>query len=531
MVTWNLADLFEAVVDAVGGREALVWGGTDGVAGRLTFAELDERANRAANAWAAAGVAAGDRVGVGTRNGAEFVECFLGLLKLGAVPVNVNYRYRADELAYLFADAGLVGALVTPECAAELDGVRARLSELGEVWTLGPVWEDHLTAAEPHRPDTPGRSGDDLYLLYTGGTTGMPKGVMWRHEDIFFASLGGDGSPRYGIDRLERPEAIGAWAQCSSALARRMPLCPLMHGGAQWLTLQSLLNGGCAVLDASEHFDPTVALDLLAGEAVAMCFVIGDAVARPLVDALAEQPERWDLSALRVFASGGALLSPTVKERLGGLLAEVRIVDTFGASESGGQGRLVVGDGGGPPRLRCSDDVAVFDDDLRALAPGDARVGRLAKRGHIPYGYWGDPERTAAVFPTIGGQRWSLPGDLAQVAEDGTILVLGRGSVSINTGGEKVFPEEVEAVLRSHPAVADAVVVGVPDERFGQQVAAVVSLVPAFEDGWPGEQELARLCGERLAGYKVPRRWRVVDVVPRLATGKPDYAAAAALVA
>jgi len=350
---------------------------------------------------------------------------------------------------------------------------------------------------------------------------------MWRHEDIFFASLGGNGSPRFGIERLGRPEDIGAWATRGSTLSPRMPLCPLMHGGAQWLTLQALLNGGCAVLDTSHHYDPEVALDLLAQERVAMTFVIGDAVTRPLVDRLAGEPDRWDLSALQVFGSGGAILSPTVKRQLAELLPAVKVVDTFGASESGGQGRLVSGDDGGPPRLRADSDARVFDDELRPIAAGSGVVGRLGKRGHIPYGYYKDPEKSAATFPVIDGARWSLPGDLAEVLDDGTILLLGRGSVSINTGGEKVFPEEVEKVVKAHPAVLDALVVGVPDERFGQRVAAVVALRP--EHGWPGDAELSAFCHAHISGYKVPRVWTVVEAVPRLPTGKPDYRAAAGL--
>lgn len=527
MSSFNLADLFEGVVDAVPDRVALVCGDADGIGVRRTFAELDARANKVGHVLAGRGVTHGQHVGIGLRNGHHFVELLLGCYKLGAVPVNVNYRYAAEELRYLLADADAVAVFVEPELVAVVDELRPALPLLGHVETPGTGWDAEVDAASPDRLDGGARSSDDLYLLYTGGTTGMPKGVMWRHEDIFFASLGGNGSPRFGIDRLDRPEDVGAWATRGSALTPRMPLCPLMHGGAQWLTLQALLNGGCAVLDTSHHYDPEVALDLLGGERVAMTFVIGDAVTRPLVDRLAADPERWDLGALQVFGSGGAILSPTVKRQLAELLPGVKVVDTFGASESGGQGRLVSGGDGEPPRLRADAGARVFDEELRPVAAGSGMVGRLGKRGHIPYGYYKDPEKTAATFPVIEGERWTLPGDLAEVLEDGTILLLGRGSVSINTGGEKVFPEEVEKVVKAHPAVLDALVVGVPDERFGQRVSAVVALRPGVD--WPGDAALSSFCHEHISGYKVPRCWTIVGRVPRLPTGKPDYRAAVEL--
>ena len=300
---------------------------------------------------------------------------------------------------------------------------------------------------------------------------------------------------------------------------RRLPLCPLIHGGAMWVALQALLTGGTVVLDTDRHFDPVVALDLLAAERVELTMLIGDATARPLADALSAEPDRWDLSALQVIASGGAVLSAGVKAQLAGALPAAKVVDTFGASETGGQGRLSRTSGDGRVRLVTDEFTAVLDDELRPVGVGE--VGRLARRGWIPVGYHGDPAKTAATFPVVDGVRWSVPGDLAQVEEDGTITLLGRGSTSINTGGEKVFPEEVENVLKAHLAVFDALVVGVPDARLGEQVSAVI--VQRSDQRRPTDTELADHCRESLSGYKVPRRWVWVEACERLPSGKPDY--------
>lgn len=291
-----------------------------------------------------------------------------------------------------------------------------------------------------------------------------------------------------------------------------------------WVALQTLLNGGALVLATDRHFDAVDALDLLAGERVELTMLIGDATGRPIADALAATPDRWDLSALQVVASGGAVLSPSVKAALRERLPGTKVVDTFGASETGGQGRLRPSPDGGPPRLVTDGHTAVLDDDGRPIAPGSGDVGRLARSGHIPLGYWGDPERSAATFPVIDGVRWSVPGDLATVEVDGSITLFGRGSMCINTGGEKVFPEEVEAAIKHHPAVFDVLVVGVPDERFGQVVAAVVALRPGAPPGaGRPDDELVAEARRHVAGYKVPRRWVYVDACERLPTGKPDY--------
>ncbi len=531
MVELNLADLFEAVADEVPGREALVLGERGQAHRRLRFEELEARANRLAHVLHERGVGVGDHVGLHLFNGLEHIEAMLGLYKLRAVPVNVNYRYTPDELRYLFLDADLVAVITEPELAAVAQTVRPGVPSLATLLVRGHEYEAELAAASPARVDVGPRSADDLYLLYTGGTTGMPKGVMWRHEDIYFASLGGRGVPSQGIEPLRRPEQVRDRARADQPIRRRLPLCPLMHGGAMWIALQSLLSGGTLVLATDRHFDAADALSLLATERIELTMVIGDATARPLADELQRHPDAHDLSALQVIASGGAIMSPAVKHQLQQLLPHTKVVDTFGASETGGQGRLSrrssSASHAGAPRLISDADTAVFDDDLVPLEPGSAKVGRLGRTGHIPLGYYKDPDKTAATFPVIDGVRWAVPGDLALVEDDGAIVLLGRGAATINTGGEKVFPEEVEGVVKSHPRVFDALVVGVPDERFGETVVAVVALRggpdPGADDG-ADDDDLAAHARAQLSGYKVPRSWVRVGECRRTPTGKPDYA-------
>ncbi|MBI2705613.1 MAG: acyl-CoA synthetase [Actinobacteria bacterium] len=525
---FNIADLFEAVADTVPGNEALVCAGGGGVAVRWSYAELEQRANRMASVLVDRGIGAGDHVGLHLHNGSPYIVGMLALYKIGAVPVNVNYRYVAEELQYLFDDADLTAVITEPDLAPIVDRIQNDVPRLAHVLVADGLLDRELAAASTARPDAGPRSADDLYLLYTGGTTGMPKGVMWRHEDIYFASLGGRGTPSRGVPALRRPEELVDRVRKGDPIMRRLPLCPLMHGGAMWVALQTHLNGGCLVLSTDRHFDAAAALRLMAGERVELIMLIGDATARPIADELGRAPSDYDLSPLAVIASGGAIMAPAVKSKLRELLPGTAIVDTYGASETGGQGRLGPSREGEAPRLITDADTVVFDDEWKPIAPGSGTVGRLARTGHIPLGYYNDPDKTAATFPVIGGRRWSVPGDLAAVEADGSIVVFGRGAMTINTGGEKVFPEEVEGAIKSHPSVFDALVVGIPDERFGQQVCAVV----AVRDGEasPTADELTSHARGHLASYKVPRRWVFVDHCQRSPTGKPDYQWAAAVV-
>jgi len=518
--TFNLADLFESIVDTIPDRVAIVAGDR-----RLTYAELDARANRLAHHLAAAGVGPAQHVGLHLLNGTEYIEGMLAAFKLRAVPINVNYRYVEHELRHLYDDADLVALVYHADFSEPVGKAAVGLDRLGTFVVVGPDgdYEAALAGSSAARPDGSARTADDIYCAYTGGTTGLPKGVLWRHEDIFFASLGGGDALQMGNfitapgELVERIPEVGLVALATP---------PLMHVSAHWLAFVTFYGGGTLVLTPDGRFEPPTIWQLVGTERVNVLIIVGDAMARPLLDeydtALA-RGRAYEVSSMFVLGSGGAILSPSTKDRIAATLPNVMVVDGFGASETGVVGTKTSTSGTGPdagPRFTVNDQTAVLDDECRPVPPGSGEIGRLARRGHIPLGYYNDPEKTAATFVEADGVRWVLPGDMATVDTDGTVVLLGRGSVSINTGGEKVYPEEVEAVLKAHPAVADAVVVGVPDERWGERVVAVVQPNPGAT---PTVDDVAPFCRERIAGYKVPRALVLVDIVERSPSGKADY--------
>ncbi len=516
MLTWNLGDLFESVADAVATRTAVVSGDV-----RLTYAELDQRATRLAHVFATHGIGPGHHVALAMRNGHEYLEAMLAAFKLRAVPINVNTRYTADEMRHLLDDADARLVVHDADLAGRLDEAASDRPRIER----GASYEAALDAASPERPAVE-RSGDDRYVLYTGGTTGMPRGVVWRHEDLLFAALGG-GNP--GGDPVARPEEVVSHALVGRT--RCLPASPFTHGTAHWTALSTLLNGGTVLVDTSPTFDAERLWDLADRERATILVIVGDAFARPLADALAAHPDRWPLDDLLVVLSGGAVLSPVVRDALLEHLPWVVVVDGYGTSETGGQGQMPIWAGQRSvalPRFHVDEDTTVLDDAGRPAPPGSGLVGRLARRGRLPLGYLGDPERSAETFVDLHGQRWAIPGDLARVEADGSITLLGRGASSINTGGEKVFPEEVEMVLKEVAGVFDAVVVGVPDDRFGERVAAVVARRPGTEVDL---DDVDAHCRRRLAAYKVPRRIVVVDEVVRRPSGKADLDWAARAVA
>jgi acyl-CoA synthetase (AMP-forming)/AMP-acid ligase II len=529
---FNLADLFETVVDTVPDRLALVAGDA-----RRTYRELDDRANRVAQHLRAQGVGAGDHVAILGWNRAEWIEAQHGTYKARAAVVNVNYRYVADELRYLLENAEAVAIIFERSFAPMVNDVRADCPTLrhfvviedgshdaasdAAVSAMGAVaYEDALAAASPTRDGLGPRSSDDLYLLYTGGTTGMPKGVMWRAEDIFFAALGGGG---FGQPPITTPEELAGRVLPDGEFSVNLVNAPMMHGGGQWVSFIAFYAGGTVVLNVDRHFDGERVWRLAAREHATSIMVVGDAMARPLAEALDHLPKDVDISSVKGIGSGGSILSPAIKDHLRAQLPGVMVIDSFGASETGAAGSVL--DFAGPAqgaRFTVNEQMTVLGDEGRPVAPGSGEVGHLARRGHIPLGYWKDAEKTAATFRVDpDGMRWVIPGDFATIEADNTIVMLGRGSVCINSGGEKIFPEEVEAAVKAHPAVFDAVVVGVPDDRFIERVAVIVKVRDGVDA--PTLEELQEFCRTKIAGYKVPRELHLTDEIPRTPVGKPDY--------
>jgi acyl-CoA synthetase (AMP-forming)/AMP-acid ligase II len=523
VTTFNLADLFEQAVDAWPEREYLVAEGK-----RRTFAQMEARANRLAHHLAAQGIRPGDHVGIYAYNCVEWVEALWAIFKIRAVWININYRYVEDELRYLFDNADLVALIhareFTPRVANVLDVMpRLRHRIVIEDGSSAPLPEDAvpfeqaMAEGSPARDFAP-RSGDDRYILYTGGTTGMPKGVVWRHEDVFYA-LGG------GVDltdgtRVARPEQMIEKGN-RPGLTRFFPVAPLMHGATQWSVMGGSFVGRTTVLMA--RFDAHEVWRLVEAERVQSLFITGDAMGRPLCEALAEAPGRYDLSSLVAVVSTAAVFSPAVKDEFFEHLPKLVITESIGSSEGGGNGMAIIVKGGtalrfGGPNVKAGLDSLVLDEDRKPAAPGV--VGRLARRGNVPLEYYKDPKKSAETFVTLDGVRYVIPGDFARLEEDGSITLLGRGSQCINSGGEKIYPEEVETALKSHPEVWDAVVVGVPDERWGARVAAVVAPRAGAQ---PSLESIQSHCRRHLAGYKVPRELHLVAAVERSPSGKPDY--------
>jgi len=523
MTSFNLADLFEQAVDAFSDREALVANGK-----RRTYAELEARANRLAHHLTAHGVRPGDHVGIYAQNCVEWVETLWAVFKIRAVWININYRYVEDELRYLFDNADLRALVFAREYAPRVAAVAPKLAhsiviEDGSGAPLAGLdavdYEEALASGSPAR-DFALRSGDDRYILYTGGTTGMPKGVVWRHEDVFM-TLGGGIDQMSGV-KATRPEEMLERAK-NQALNLYFATAPLMHGASQWAVMGRSFLGGKTVLCAK--FDANDVWRVVAEEKVEALFITGDAMGRPLAEALDERGIQG-LDSLKLLTSTAAVFSPTVKDHFFEHFPNLIIVDGVGASEVGGNGVLLCTKGntkmlGGGPTFKPGPGTVVLDENLRVVEPGSGAIGKIARTGHIPLEYYKDPKKSAETFFTApDGKRYSMPGDFARVEPDGRVTLLGRGSVSINSGGEKIYPEEVEHAVKSHPACFDAVVIGVPDARWGSKVAAIVEPRPGTTVTL---EEIQAHCRDRIAGYKIPRQLTLVAAIERSPAGKPDY--------
>jgi acyl-CoA synthetase (AMP-forming)/AMP-acid ligase II len=519
-MSYNIADLFEHAVDYFPDRLAVACGDDE-----VTYAELEERANRLAHHLADHGVGAGSHVGMCTRNRLEAIVTMLAVYKLRAALINVNYRYTANEIRYVLENADVVALvherLYSDRVAEALPGAPSVqhtvvIDDESELSFGGTSYDEALASGRPER-DFEARSGDDHYLLYTGGTTGMPKGVIWRHEDVW-RTLGGGINFMTG-EPLESEFAQAEMGKVTGGMVR-LCLAPLIHGNAQWAALMALFGGDTVVL--LTQFDPVEVWKAIERRKVNVVVLIGDAMARPMIEAFHQGT--YDVSSVYAISSSAALFSQSVKSEYLKALPNAVITDAIGSSETGFMGiGLITKDteqGIGGPRVSAGKDTIVIDEYGKPIPPGSEDIGRLARGGHIPLGYYKDEEKTARLFVEVDGKRYTVPGDFARHEADGTITLLGRGNTCVNTGGEKVFPEEVEAALMSHPDVFDVLVVGVPDDRLGQRVAAVIEprpgTAPTFED-------LTGHVRREIAGYKVPRSIWLVDKIQRLATGKADY--------
>jgi len=533
--SWNFADVWETVAEELPDAPALVHGSHT-----LSWREVDQRADNVGRWLLGAGVAAQDKVALYLYNCSEYLEATYAAYKIGLVPINTNYRYADDELVYLWENADTVAVVFHGVFVERIEGIRDRVPGVRSwLWVddgtvTCPSWAvPYEEAAETTGAPGPaghervrapwGRGPDDIHMLYTGGTTGMPKGVMWRQDDLF-ARLNGGGFRRYP------PE--GSVDDVRSELAANgpgmtlMPACPLMHGTGGFTAMECLSEGGRVVTLAGRQFDPVELLDTVVSHKVNCVIIVGDAFAKPILATLDAHPGRWDLSDLAAVISSGVMWSEESKQGLLRHHPGMLLIDAFGSSEALGLGTSVSSSQGAAKtaRFNLGRDVRVVDSDGVDVVPGSGTVGVLALGGRIPVGYYKDEAKSAATFRVLDGIRYSIPGDYAEVRDDGSIHLLGRGSVCINTGGEKVYPEEVEEAVKTVDGVLDAVVVGIPNERFGEEIVAVVQLRPGVPDGSVGSDAVIDHVKSRLAGYKAPRQVRFVETIGRSPSGKVDYA-------
>jgi fatty-acyl-CoA synthase len=526
------ANIWELIARIQPERPAIIQG--DDV---RSWAEFDRRSDALAADFLASGLGQNAKVGAYLYNGPEFLEAYFAAMKAGMHPFNVNYRYAADELSYLFDNADAEAVVFHSSFSETLEAIRERLPRVKRWIAVRdgahpiPAWAaDYasIVAETPsERPVTApwGRSGDDIVFLYTGGTTGMPKGVMWRQADLFPA-LGGGANPLLGLEPFASLEDVRRRiADPVYIPPRGLTASPLMHGTGGFGSMSTLSIGGAVLLLPSRRFSAEELCTEVERLKATRIGIVGQAFAGPILETLDAHPGRWDLSSVRLIGSSGCMWSQENKQGLLRHMPDAALIDSFSSSEAIGMGASESrqGEAARTARFAVSETCAVFTEDGRRVQPGSGERGMTAVSGYLPIGYYKDAEKTAKTFPVFEGRRWCAPGDWALVNADGTLEVLGRGSVCINTGGEKVFPEEVEEALKRHVSVRDAVVVGLPDPRFGERICAVVELVPGAEE--PTLGDLAAHVKGCLADYKAPRNLVLVESVGRAPNGKVDYKA------
>ena len=526
MPGWNFADLWEAVAATLPDAPALVQGDR-----RFTWSEFDARANGLASTLLDAGAVEQDKVAHYLYNCPEYLESTFAIFKAGLVPVNTNYRYAEDELVYLWDNADAVAVIFHGTFSDRIDGIRSRVPNV-KTWLWvddgsGPCpdwatsYENAVKGGVAGAPVAGpwGRDGDHIYMLYTGGTTGMPKGVMWRQDDIF-----GVLNAAAPLQHSETPDydASAAAVAAQGPGIVGLPACPLMHGTGAFTALTVLNVGGCVVTLPARSFDEAELLDAIEREGVSYMAVVGDAFAKPVLRALEANPDKWDITPLKVVVSSGVMFSTESKQALLAIHPGMIIADAFSSSEALGMGSSLSSAAGTSEtaKFMLGENARVITDDGRDVVPGSGEVGIVAVKGRVPLGYYKDEAKSAATFKVIDGARYSVPGDYATVEADGSLKLLGRGSVCINTGGEKVYPEEVEEVLKTHPAVRDAVAVGVPDDRFGEIIVAMVEPGP---EGIADEADIINHVKAKLSSFKAPKRVLTVDTIGRAPNGKVDY--------
>ena len=527
MTPWTYAALWESVAAAIPDELAVVQGSRE-----VTWRGFDEAANGLAAHLLACGISHQGKIAVYARNGPEYLIGTYAALKISAVPFNVNYRYASEEVLFLLTSGDAEAVVFDAEFASLLEPVRARAGQV-KAWiayaTPGhpvPDWATDLAAIapQPQCPKPPwARSEDDLLFIFTGGTTGMPKAVMWRQGDLQARGNYG-GNPLLGLDPLPSPEAAGPRARAMPIRAKSLIAPPLMHGTGMISAFAALSGGGTVLLTGTGNFDAEAIWDLAETYRASRMTVVGQPFAQPLLEALDANPGRWDLSAMRFMGSSGAMWSIENKRGLIAHMPELAIIDSFASSEAFGLGASTVTKDAQfeTARFTLGPDCAVFAEDGRRIEPGSDEAGKVAVGGPIPLGYYKDEAKSRSTFVELEGRRWSMPGDWATVSADGMLTVLGRGSQCINTGGEKVFPEEVEEVLKRHPAVRDAAVSGMPDPRFGERIGALAEL---HGGATVSPEELIDHVRASLSHYKAPRHLLIAAQIPRAPNGKMDYAA------